>query len=125
MASTVSGFVSGLGAGGGAASLGMISGLSDSFGIGSFTGGDCSPTLSTIGFGAGACGAVLMPAMICESSESEIMSTAIAGVDSVLVDGSANSHANTSTTSTIRWPMAEIARPVSMRSPITDSARPP
>ena len=122
-ASAFSGFGSGgFGAGGGVASaFGWISGLSDTLGAGSFTGGDCSPTLSTMGFGASALGAVFTPAMICESSESEIMSTASAGVDSILVDGRVTS----SHTSTSRCPMAEIVRPALMRPPITNPARPP
>src|SRR5690348_9167984 len=107
----------GLGAGGGdaAAAVGAISGLSDTFAVGSFTVLVSSATLSTIGFG-GVFSPVFRPAVIWVSSVSEIMSTGIASVDSILVDGSVtNSH-----TSSARCRSVDMVSPVRM----TPSSRP-
>ena len=62
---------------GGAASAfaASISGFSETFGAGSFTGFGSGATFSTSGFGASALGAVLIPAVICENSLEEITST--------------------------------------------------
>ena len=110
----------GLGAGAFSA-VATISGFSTIFGAGSFMGFTSSATLSTIGLGASALGAVFDPAMICENSASEIMSTA---TDSAAAKGF-EANVTSPHTSSARWPTADIVRPALIRLPIMSPAQPP
>src|SRR5712692_6299756 len=108
--SRFSGFASG-GGGGGAfsAEAVVISGLSETFGVGSFT---CfgSPTLSTTGRGVAAFGAFCAPAIICENSVAEIMSTgsdSAGAAENGLAANDTTHHASSAT-----CPTADMVTPV-------------